>query len=111
MSTSTIRVMHCDHAGCTAQATCDGWNTPDGWTNAANTHGCPDHGDAIKAHNANITSQTRGRGSREKTTWYLTCACRWSPTPHYETYSSRWLREQHVKHVARVTADDRRTTP
>lgn len=110
MSTSMIRFMHCDHAGCTAQAPYSpSGSTPDGWTNAANTHGCPDHGDAIAAHKANIASQTRGRGSSEKTTWYLTCACGWHPTPHYAAHSSTWLRERHVKHVATVTAEDRRS--
>lgn len=108
MTTSTIRFMHCDHAGCTTQAVCPASaTTPDGWTNAGNTHGCPEHGDAIAAHKANVTSQTRGRGSREKITWYLTCACGWHPTPHYETYSTTWLRGQHVKHVASVTSDER----
>jgi hypothetical protein len=100
-----VRIAHCDHAGCTAEAICPkNGGTPDGWTNGANAHGCPAHAEAIAAHGANITSQTRGRGSQEKTTWFLTCACRWSPTPHYATYSSTWLREQHLKHVAEVTA-------
>jgi len=105
MSTTTIRVMHCNHARCTANATCpEPFGTPNGWTDAGNTHGCPDHGETIAAHKANVISQTRGRGSREKTTWYLACACGWKPTPFYETYSAAWLRKQHVAHVAEVTA-------
>ena len=109
MSTSTIRFMNCDFAGCTAQAPRpfgDGYvaERPDGWTDAIYTHGCPEHGPAIAAHKANIASQTRGRGSREKTTWFLTCSCGWKPTPHYQTHSSSWLQERHVKHVATVTA-------
>lgn len=97
--------MHCDYAGCTAQATRpEPFGTPDGWTNAGNTDGCPDHGEPITTHKANITSQTRGRGYREKTTWYLTCACGWKSTPYYATHSSTWLRKQHLGHVKRATA-------
>jgi hypothetical protein len=106
VTTSTIRFMHCDHARCAAQAACpEPFGTPDGWTRAGNTDACPAHGDAIEAHKANITSQTRGRGSREKTTWYLTCACGWHPTPHYATHSASWLRAQHIEHVRQATSD------
>lgn len=108
MTTSTIRFMHCDFAGCDAQAPneASGYiaDRPDGWTDAIYTHGCPEHGEPIAAHQAKTTSDTRGRGSREKTTWYLTCTCGWRPTPFYQTHSSRQLQEQHLKHVAAVTA-------
>lgn len=111
MSTSTIRFMHCDFAECTAQAPLpfgEGYvaDRQDGWTNAIYTHGCPEHGEAIAAHQADITSQTRGRGSREKTTWFLTCACGWKPTPHYQTHTSRWLQERHLAHVKAATRAD-----
>lgn len=107
MTTSTVRLMHCDHAGCDAQAPDDekGYvaDRPNGWKDAIYTHGCPEHGEAIMAHEASITSRSRGRGSRERTTWFLTCACGWQP-PHFEMDSSRRLKEQHLKHVAAVTA-------
>jgi hypothetical protein len=100
--TSTIvYLLSCDHAGCTATTS---EADAEGWTNAIYTHGCPDHGEAITAHKAKVTDQTRSRGSKEKTTYFLTCACGWQPTPHYEAYSARRLKEQHVKHVAEATA-------
>ena len=109
MSTTTLRFMNCDFAGCAAQTPkpfSEGYvaNRADGWTDAIHTHGCPEHGEAIAAHQANVTSQTRGRGSREKTTWFLTCVCGWRPTPHHQTHTARWLHDQHLRHVKSLTA-------
>lgn len=107
MTTTLIRVMHCDFAGCTAQVPNDsnGYvkDRPDGWTDLIYTHGCPEHGQAVAAHQATITSDTRGRGSREKTTWFLACACGWRPTPPYQAYSADSLKKQHLAHVHRET--------
>lgn len=109
MTTSIVRILHCDFPDCDARIEDDLHNKlyvqdrPDGWTNAIHTHGCPDHGEVIAAHKADVTSRTSGRGSREKTTWYLACACGWSPTPNRATHSAAGLKDQHVKHVADVT--------
>lgn len=110
MTNTTLRFMNCDYAGCTAQQPhplSERYmaDRPDGWTDAIYTHGCPEHGEAITAHRATITSQTRGRGSREKTTWFLTCACGWRPSPNYQTHSSSWLQKRHIQHVQHATAE------
>ncbi len=107
MTTSTIRFMHCDHAGCDAQAPneANGYvaDRLDGWTDAVYTHGCPAHGETIAAHKATVTSETRGRGYKEKTTWYLRCACGWSPSPNFQSYNTDRLRSAHLAHVHDVT--------
>ncbi|GIM88765.1 hypothetical protein [Paractinoplanes toevensis] len=115
MTTSTIRFMNCDFAGCTAQAPKphgEGYiaDRPDGWTDAIYTHGCPDHGNAIAAHKASVTSETRGRGSREKTTWYLRCECGWRPNPNYQSHSTDWLKKEHLKHLAAATKTEAKST-
>lgn len=110
MTTSTAHFLHCDAAGCDAQAPYDDYNKlyvkhrPDGWANAIYTHGCPRHGDVILAHAATITSQTRGRGRSEKTTWFLTCACGWRSAQPWQTYNSDYLQKAHLAHVQRETA-------
>ncbi|GAA0493908.1 hypothetical protein Ade02nite_20970 [Paractinoplanes deccanensis] len=109
MTTTLITVMNCDFPTCEAQAPKNSggkWmlHRPDGWTDAIQTHGCPEHGDLIAAHQAKITSGTRGRGAREKTTWYLTCSCEWRPTPNWQTYNADWLRKAHLAHVHEQTA-------
>lgn len=112
MSTSTIRFMHCDFPGCTAQ-TPHPSSAPyvpvrsDGWTNAIHTHGCPDHGEVVATHTAKVTSQTRGRGRSEKTTWYLTCLCGWRPSPNWQTYNYDWLTRAHIKHLAAMCTEER----
>lgn len=100
MTSTIVYLLSCDHAGCDRTTPKD---TSDGWTDAIYTHGCPEHGAAVEAHRAKVTGDTRGRGSREKTTWFLTCACGWSPTPNRETHSSGRLKEEHRKHVAEAT--------
>lgn len=106
MTTSTIRFMHCDFTGCTAQApnSDNGYvaDRPDGWTDAIYTHGCPDHGEVITAHKATKTSRDSGRGSRAKTYWYLTCACGWTPGSH-ATWNADPLHEAHLRHLAEAT--------
>jgi hypothetical protein len=99
MSRSTITIWNCDAGECGASAPEDSA----GWTDAIYTHGCPAHGTAIEAHRAKLTHDTRGRGHREKTTWYLFCACGWMPSPYYATHSSLELRRQHLVHVDRTT--------
>ena len=101
MTSEIVYLMHCDHLGCDRV-------TPekqaDGWTNAIYTHGCPDHGALIATHQAKITDTTRGRGSKEKTTWYLVCACGWSPTPNFEVHTAARLKRVHLAHVHQETA-------
>jgi hypothetical protein len=101
MTSTTVRLLHCDFAGC--GRTCPD-DQADGWTNAIYTHGCPDHGAAIAAHKAKLDDQTRGRGRNEKTTWYLTCACGWYPTPNFQTYNATRLKAAHLTHVREETA-------
>lgn len=101
MTTTIVYLLHCDHAGCDRAAPKD---DSEGWTDAIYTHGCPDHSEGITAHKANVTSNTRGRGSREKTYWYLKCACGWTPQPYFAIFSAKGLKDQHVRHVADVTA-------
>jgi hypothetical protein len=108
VTTSKIDFMHCDFARCTAQTPYDSraLHIPvraDGWTNAICTHGCPEHGEAIRAHQASITSQTRGRGRSEKTTWFLACACGWRPAQPWQTHSTDYLRQAHLDHVRTIT--------
>jgi hypothetical protein len=107
MTTSTISVMHCDFAGCIAQAPDEsrGYvaDRPDGWTDAIYTHGCPDHGGAIAAHKATKTSRENGQGRRRATYWYLTCACGWTPDRSAK-WNSEGLHAAHLAHVAAVTA-------
>ena len=107
MTTTLTRVMHCDHPGCDAQAVAGPrWvaEREDGWADCVHTHGCPEHGEAIRAHWAKVTSQTRGRGRSEKTTWFLECACGWRPSPGWQTHSATGLHEQHKRHVAATLA-------
>lgn len=101
MTTEDITIWHCDANNCTASAPAD----TTGWTNAIHTHGCPAHGQLITAHKAKITSDTRGRGYREKTTWYLTCACGWTPRPSWATHTYRRLEDQHLAHVQQATTE------
>lgn len=96
MTSTLITIWHCDGPGCDATAP----EKTEGWVFAPGTHGCPAHADLIAAHAAKVTSTTRGRGAREKTTWYLTCACGWWPSPNFQTHTARWLHEQHRAHLA-----------
>ncbi len=95
MTRSRITVWHCDAHLCRQSAPEDA----DGWADAIYTHGCPQHGDIITAHKASLTYQTSGRGSREVTTWYLRCACGWTPRPHWAKHSARLLHDAHLVHV------------
>lgn len=107
MTTSTIRLMHCDFAGCDAQDPAEGGyvaDRADGWVDAIYTHGCPEHGDEILAHAAKLTSDTRGRGRSEKTTWFLSCSCGWKPAQPWQTHSTDYLRRAHLAHVREQTA-------
>ena len=96
MTTQTIQIWRCDAGGCGSTAP----EKADGWVSAIYTHGCPAHAALIIAHAAKVTSTTRGRGAKEKTTWYLTCACGWWPSPNFQTHTARWLHEQHRAHLA-----------
>lgn len=99
MTTSTIRVVHCDFPGCTERETCPGQRImPDGWTDEIYTHGCPTHRDAITAHAATVDCVTH----RRKDWWSLRCACGWRPQPAETLWSSRYLQELHLFHVANV---------
>jgi hypothetical protein len=99
MSRSTAVTWHCDHGGCSANAP----EKTEGWHSAIYTQGCPQHALEIHTHRAELTSDTRGRGAREKTTWYLHCACGWRPRPYYTPYTYDWLQKQHLAHVRAVT--------
>lgn len=104
MTTELITMWRCDHPVCSAVAV----EGAEGWTDAIYTHGCPSHGSLIEAHKAKVTSDTRGRGAREKTTWYLTCACGWMPKPYFATHSYRGLATQHVAHVRDAAGQEAR---
>lgn len=111
MTTTLVHLMRCDHADCDAQAPKASGESyvqdrPDGWTDLIHTHACPDHGPAVAGHAAKITSQTRGRGVSEKTTWFLACSCGWRPTPNYQTYNATRLRQAHLAHVRAETSTD-----
>ncbi|MEV0726020.1 hypothetical protein AB0I37_24980 [Micromonospora purpureochromogenes] len=95
MTTSRITIWHCDAQLCGATAP----ENAEGWTSAIYTHGCPDHGGVIASHKAALTDETRGRGSREKTTWYLRCACGWVPRPGFATHTASGLHAKHRAHV------------
>lgn len=95
VTTSTIRMWHCDIPTCEATAP----EKAGGWTDATYTHGCPDHGEVIAAHRATVTSRTIGRGAREKDYWYLACACDWRPRPNGIAYNSGPLKVAHLEHV------------
>lgn len=101
MTSPIVYLLSCDHAGCEQTAPKD---EAAAWTDAIFTHGCPDHGVPIKAHQATVTPQTRGRGRTEKTTWYLACACNWAPTPAFQVHSAARLKLAHLAHVADATA-------
>lgn len=95
MTTSTVTIWHCDAQLCGATA-------PEGtkdWTYAIYTHGCPAHGAVIAAHRAKVVHDTRGRGSQETTTWYLRCACGWTPRPDWSKHTAAPLHAQHLAHV------------
>ena len=103
MTTERITIWHCDADQCEATAPEDA----DGWTDATYTHGCPAHGELIAAHRAKVTDSTRGRGYRETTTWYLMCACGWTPRPSYAVHSYQGLKERHRAHVRAVPTGER----
>lgn len=102
MSKSTAITWHCDYADCNASAP----EKAEGWHSEIYTHGCPEHFLDVHVHRAQLTSDTRGRGAREKTTWYLHCACGWHPTPYYTPHTYDWLRKQHLAHVKAATAKE-----
>nr|WP_221374521.1 hypothetical protein [Actinoplanes polyasparticus] len=110
MSTSTIEFLHCDHAQCAVKVENDRHGKlyqqrrDNGWIDAIYTHGCPEHGGTILAHAAKLTTQTRGRGRSERTTWFLTCACGWTPSPAWQMDSTNYLRERHLAHLREQTA-------
>lgn len=99
MTAQSARILHCDFPDCPRRTEALEVNapTPDGWTDAIHTHGCPDHGELIAAHKATVTDVERHR----KTYWSLRCACGWTPGLS-EPYSSRSLKVMHRVHVAEV---------
>ncbi len=100
MATSTVTIWHCDANGCDHTAP----EGSGGWVNAAFTHGCPEHAAFITEHRARITSDTRGRGRNEKTTWFLRCDCGWAPRPGYSTHNWDPLTRAHLAHVKTATS-------
>jgi hypothetical protein len=70
----------------------------DGWVVGGLVHGCPDHPGVVD-HAAILSSHTQGRGYKEKTTWYLTCKCGWTPSPSFATHNYTILKDQHRWHV------------
>lgn len=102
MTTTVVRLLHCDHASCDRTIPED---QAAGWGNAIYTHGCPDHAEVIAAHQAKVTSRTRGRGSSEKDTWFLVCACGWSPRPNFQVHNATRLKVAHLAHLAALTEE------
>jgi hypothetical protein len=96
MTTTTVTTVHCDYAGCARR-------TPetevDGWAVATYTHGCPEHAEVIATHAATLDCDTYRRKER----WSLRCRCGWTPRRNHDTWSSRRLQADHLKHVAEVT--------
>lgn len=95
MTADIVRIWHCDGSACDASVP----EKTDGWADEIYTHGCPKHRDLISEHRMKLDHTTRGRGNSEKTTWYVSCACGWRPTPSYATYNYRSLQDRHRAHV------------
>jgi hypothetical protein len=99
VSITRIDIWNCDISIC-SQSAAEGTT---GWISASYTvHGCPAHAALVEQHKPSLTSDTRGRGSRERTTWFLTCACGWSGG--YSTWSFDPLMERHLAHLNAVVA-------
>ncbi|GAA0969908.1 hypothetical protein GCM10009555_017870 [Acrocarpospora macrocephala] len=102
MTTTTITIWRCDHAGCCTTAP----KLTPGWADAIYTHGCPEHAEEIRAHRADLDGKLSGRGRKEHTWWTLVCACGWTP-PNMPAIGVKdgyfQLQAAHLAHVAART--------